>query len=66
MKDPAPTVELLEFTALGPVLAVRPFCHNDQYWDVYFETNQAIHIHAEFSEAGYSVPETRHFMRKAS
>ncbi|WP_051529055.1 mechanosensitive ion channel family protein [Microvirgula aerodenitrificans] len=40
--DPAPSVELLEFNLAGPVLAVRPFCHNDVYWDVYFATNQAI------------------------
>lgn len=26
----------------GPVLCVRPYCHNDYYWDVYFATNKAI------------------------
>lgn len=54
VKDPAPSVEVLEFTAFGPVLAVRPFCHNDHYWDVYFATNQA--IVEEFTSAGYAVP----------
>ena len=29
-------------TTMGPVLAVRPFCHNNHYWDVYFATNNAI------------------------
>ncbi len=43
---PAPEVEILTFTPLGPVLAVRPYCHNDHYWQVYFDTNRSI------SEAG--------------
>jgi small conductance mechanosensitive channel len=62
MKDPAPSVELLEFTAMGPVLAVRPFCHNEHYWDVYFATNNAIQEHG--SVAGYPAPELRHFVRR--
>jgi len=41
-KDPATDVTILSFTAFGPVLAVRPYCHNDQYWQVYFDTNMAI------------------------
>jgi len=40
--DPAPQVTILTFTPFGPVLAVRPFCHNDHYWQVYFDTNMAI------------------------
>jgi small conductance mechanosensitive channel len=35
-------VEILTFTPLGPVLAVRPYCHNDHYWQVYFDTNRSI------------------------
>jgi small conductance mechanosensitive channel len=54
VKEPAPSVEVLEFTAFGPVLSVRPSCHNDHYWDVYFATNQA--IVEEFTNAGYAVP----------
>jgi small conductance mechanosensitive channel len=42
IEDPAPSVELADFTLAGPVLAVRPFCHNNHYWDVYFATNEAI------------------------
>jgi small conductance mechanosensitive channel len=53
--DPAPSVELLEFNPSGPVLAVRPFCHNDHYWDVYFATNEA--ILEELTAAGFSAPE---------
>jgi small conductance mechanosensitive channel len=40
--EPAPDVEILTFTPLGPVLAVRPYCHNDHYWQVYFDTNRSI------------------------
>jgi small conductance mechanosensitive channel len=40
VKDPAPQVEILEFNLVGPVLAVRPFCHNDYYWQVYFDANK--------------------------
>jgi small conductance mechanosensitive channel len=53
--DPAPSVELLEFNLAGPVLAVRPFCHNNHYWDVYFATNEA--ILAELGAAGFKTPE---------
>jgi small conductance mechanosensitive channel len=41
-KDPAPDVTLLAFTPFGPVLAVRPYCNNDHYWQVYFDANMAI------------------------
>jgi small conductance mechanosensitive channel len=34
--DPAPNVEILDFNLAGPVLAVRPYCHTDHYWQVYF------------------------------
>jgi len=40
--EPAPDVEILEFNFNGPVLAVRPYCHTDHYWQVYFDTNKAI------------------------
>jgi small conductance mechanosensitive channel len=63
VKDPAPSVELLEFTAYGPVLAVRPYCHNDQYWDVYFETTKA--IVEEFTSAGYPVPAENRVVRSS-
>jgi small conductance mechanosensitive channel len=41
-QTPPTEVTLLNFTPFGPVLAVRPFCHNDHYWQVYFDTNMAI------------------------
>ena len=34
--------ELLEFNEFGPKLAVRPSCHTDHYWQVYFDSNKAI------------------------
>ncbi|VVD88687.1 mechanosensitive ion channel protein MscS [Pandoraea communis] len=42
MSTPAVDVAILEFTPAGPVLAVRPYCHNRDYWQVYFDTNRAI------------------------
>ncbi len=64
LSNPAPSVEILDFNLSGPVLAVRPFCHNDDYWQVYFDTNQL--IVKEFSEAGYPVPEQHWATRKIS
>jgi small conductance mechanosensitive channel len=42
LATPAPDIEVLEFTTRGPVLAVRPFTAQPNYWQVYFETNAAI------------------------
>jgi len=58
LTNPAPVVEILQFTLAGPVLAVRPFCSNSHYWQVYFETNRV--IRDSFSSARYPVPE-QHF-----
>lgn len=58
MPEPAPVVEVLTFTLAGPVLCVRPFCHNDHYWDVYFATNAA--IVEVCGAAGFPAPE-QHF-----
>ena len=54
-KEPPPDVEIVDFTARGPVLAVRPYTGPDHYWQVYFDTNRA--IVETFGEAGYPVPE---------
>ena len=35
-------VEILEFNEFGPKLAVRPYCHTEHYWQVYFDTNKMI------------------------
>ncbi len=39
---PEPDVVIMSFTPAGPVLAVRPYCSNQVYWQVYFDTNMAI------------------------
>ncbi|HJV59617.1 MAG TPA: mechanosensitive ion channel family protein [Albitalea sp.] len=39
---PAPELALLDINLLGTVIAVRPYCHTDHYWQVYFDTNEAI------------------------
>jgi small conductance mechanosensitive channel len=64
MTSPAPDVEILEFNLAGPVLAVRPYVHNDHYWQVYFDTNRA--IRETFSAAGYPVPEAHSVTRTAT
>jgi small conductance mechanosensitive channel len=40
--SPAPEVNLLDMNLNGPVISVRPYTHNDHYWQVYFDTNEAI------------------------
>lgn len=57
--NPLPDVEILEFNLAGPVLAVRPYCHTDHYWQVYFDTNKI--IRETCGAAGYPVPE-QHFV----
>ncbi len=52
--SPAPDVSLLDLNLLGPVLAVRPYTHNDHYWQVYFDTNAMILRVA--AEAGWPAP----------
>ena len=58
---PAPDVEILSFTPLGPVLAVRPYCHNDNYWQVYFDTNRA--IREVGGDAAFPAPQQHIFVR---
>ena len=55
LAEPEPDVEILTFTERGPVLAVRPYCNNAHYWQVYFDTNEA--IRSTFAGAAYPVPE---------
>jgi small conductance mechanosensitive channel len=55
LREPAPVVEILEFSAWGPVLAVRPSCEHAHYWQVYFDTNRT--IREAFGEAGFATPE---------
>jgi small conductance mechanosensitive channel len=52
--DPAPDISILDINLLGPVIAVRPYTHTDHYWQVYFDTNEAIIRVA--GEAGWPAP----------
>jgi small conductance mechanosensitive channel len=54
--SPAPDIEILSFTPQGPLLAVRPYAHNDYHGQVWFDTNRA--IVDVFTAAGYPVPQT--------
>jgi len=54
LPQPGVEVEILEFNLVGPVLAVRPFCHNDHYWQVYFDGNRT--IREALAEAGFPAP----------
>ena len=62
LAQPAPDVEIVDFTARGPVLAVRPYTHPNHYWQVYFDTNRT--IVDTFGAAGYPVPEEHVHMRQ--
>ena len=48
----------------GPVLAVRPYCAGDDYWQVYFDTNRT--IREVFGSAGFAAPEQRVRVRSAT
>jgi small conductance mechanosensitive channel len=52
--SPAVDVEILEFNLVGPVLAVRPYCHTDHYWQVYFDGNRV--IKEALAAAGFPAP----------
>ncbi len=43
LAEPAPMIGILELRPTGTLLAVRPHCRPQDYWQVYFDTNQAIH-----------------------
>jgi small conductance mechanosensitive channel len=52
--DPAPEINLLDMNLNGPVIAVRPYTNNQHYWQVYFDTNEA--IVRTCKEAGWPAP----------
>jgi small conductance mechanosensitive channel len=54
MQEPGVEVEILDFNLVGPVLAVRPYCHNDHYWQVYFDGNRT--IREALAAAGFPAP----------
>ena len=54
LASPAPDVDILMFTPAGPQLCVRPYCSNNHYWQVYFDTNRL--IRESFDQAGFAAP----------
>ena len=47
-------INLLDMKLEGPLISVRPYTHTDHYWQVYFDTNEA--IVRVCREAGWPVP----------
>ncbi|MDX2149382.1 MAG: mechanosensitive ion channel family protein [Bryobacteraceae bacterium] len=56
LTKPAPDVKVLALTPTGCTLAVRPYCHNDHYWQVYFDSQAK--LQSILGAAGYPPPQT--------
>lgn len=54
LKDPPPTIGLLEMAESSINFAVRPWVNPSDYWRVYFDTNEA--IKKRFDAEGISIP----------
>jgi small conductance mechanosensitive channel len=54
LSSPPPDVDILQFTPVGPLLCVRPYCSNQHYWQVYFDANRL--IRESFGDAGFPAP----------
>lgn len=54
LRDPAPTVRMLEHAASSINIVVRPWCKAADYWEVFFSTTEE--IRAAFTAAGISIP----------
>ena len=57
-QDPAPFVKVLKCDEKGTTLAVRAWCDNGKYWDVYFDLIN--NIKAKFDENNVIVPITHY------
>ena len=62
--DMPPEVNLLDIKLEGPVVSVRPYTHTDHYWQVYFDTNEA--IVRVCKEAGWPAPAALHQVKQIS
>ena len=58
-----PEVSVIDLNLMGPVIAVRPYTHNDHYWQVYADTNEA--IVRVCAEAGWPAPAPTQINRNA-
>ncbi len=54
LADPAPTVRMMEHGASAIVIATRPWCRTEDYWDVYFSTMEQ--VRKAFIEHNISIP----------
>ncbi len=54
LKDPAPTVAVLELADSSVNFAVRPWVKTADYWNVYFDTTERIKV--RFDAEGISIP----------
>jgi small conductance mechanosensitive channel len=61
-KDMPPEVNLLDMKLEGPQIAVRPYTHTNHYWQVHFDTNEA--IVKVCKEAGWPVPSATYNVRQ--
>jgi small conductance mechanosensitive channel len=61
--DKPAEVSLLDMKPEGPQIAVRPYTHTENYWQVYFDTNEA--IVRVCTEAGWPVPASVQVHRSA-
>ena len=57
-----PEINLLDIRLEGPVISVRPYTHTDNYWQVYFDTNEA--IVRVCKEAGWPAPYALHQIKQ--
>lgn len=65
LDQPVVEVNILEFNLVGPVLAVRPYCKNENYWQVYFDTNRV--MSESLNAAGFPAPvASQHMIVKQS
>ena len=54
LKNPAPSINVSELADSSVNFAVRPFCHPDDYWDVYFGTLEGCKL--ALDKAGIEIP----------
>ena len=54
LSDPAPSVNVLELADSSVNFAVRPFCKPEDYWDVYFATQEGCKL--ALDNAGIEIP----------
>ena len=61
LKDPSPTVAVLGIEGGSITFAVRPWVRTEDYWDVYFNTNE--NMKKQFDAEGIQIPVPRRDVR---